>query len=63
MNFRESVYAELREVVGGLKKGRETDNERIVFISIGTEVEDSAVANLVYKRALEQKLGTTLKFL
>jgi len=60
---RESVYAELHEVVGGLKKGRETGNERIVFISIGMGVEDSAVANLVYKRALEQKLGTTLKFL
>lgn len=63
MNFRESVYIELHEVVGGLKKRRETDNERIVFISIGMGVEDSAVANLVYKRALEQKLGTTLKFL
>lgn len=52
---REDVYAEVAEVVSGVKKGREDNTEKILYISIGMGVEDAAVALLAYQRA--QKLG------
>lgn len=60
---KEKIHAELHEVVAGLKSGRESDSEKNVFITIGIGVADSAVANIVYKRALERKYGITLKLL
>lgn len=49
---REDVHAELSDVVSGLRPGRESDTEVIVFDSTGTALEDVAAASLVYERAL-----------
>jgi ornithine cyclodeaminase/alanine dehydrogenase-like protein (mu-crystallin family) len=54
---RDSVRAELAEIVGGTKLGRLTDNEIIVFDSTGTALEDVAAAALVYERALRTGVG------
>jgi len=52
--------AELGEVVTGRKPGRERPDERIFAVNLGLALEDMAVAPLVYKRALERKIGTWL---
>jgi ornithine cyclodeaminase/alanine dehydrogenase-like protein (mu-crystallin family) len=55
---RESVHAELGEVVAGRKPGRVRDDEVIVFDSTGTGLQDVAAAIAAYRRALERKAGT-----
>ena len=45
------IFAEIGEVVGGIRPGRESDDEITLFKSLGQAVEDIAAADLVYKRA------------
>jgi ornithine cyclodeaminase/alanine dehydrogenase-like protein (mu-crystallin family) len=50
------IFAELGEVIGGAKPGRESAAEITLFKSVGVAVEDVASAELVYRaaRAAEQ---------
>ncbi|MFH0850993.1 MAG: ornithine cyclodeaminase family protein [Candidatus Bathyarchaeota archaeon] len=43
------LYAELGEIVAGLKKGRHSQAERILAINIGLALEDVIVANHIYE--------------
>ena len=45
------LYAELGEVVAGLKPGRDSPDERILAINIGLALEDVIVADYVYRMA------------
>jgi ornithine cyclodeaminase/alanine dehydrogenase-like protein (mu-crystallin family) len=54
---RDAVYAELGEIVAGRKKGRERDDEIIVFDSTGTGLQDVAAAIAVYRRAVDARVG------
>lgn len=58
---RRNIYAELHEVVGGQKPGREKSDEKIVFISLGMGVEDLAAAMYAFRRAKELGLGTIIE--
>jgi len=58
---RKDVYAELAEIVSGKKSGRESDTEKILFISIGMGVEDAGAALHTYKRAKELGIGQNLE--
>ena len=49
-----TLYAELGEVVAGVKPGRETDSERILAINIGLALEDVIVADYIYKVAKDR---------
>ena len=51
---------ELAEVVGGEVKGRQSDDDVVLFKSLGIAAEDLAVAKLVLDRAQERGLGTAL---
>ncbi len=55
---RESIHAELAEVVSGQKRGRRSAEEITVFDSTGTALQDVAAAWLVYQRAVAEGLGT-----
>jgi alanine dehydrogenase len=57
---REKVYAELGQVVAGLKVGRASNDEVIVFDSTGTGLQDVAAAAIVYERAMRD--GTSQAF-
>src|SRR5712691_6079431 len=46
------VFAEIGEVVAGLKNGRESRDEITLFKSVGVAVEDIVAADLVYRRAV-----------
>ena len=59
---RGSVHAELGQVVAGLKLGRASDDEIIVFDSSGTALQDVAAAVAVYRRALEHGDSTRFSF-
>ncbi len=51
------VYAELWEVLSGLKAGRENGDEITVFDSVGFALEDFSILRLCYQLASEYRLG------
>jgi len=59
---REDVYAELSEVIAGRKRGREREDEVIIFDSTGMALQDVAAAAIVYDRALAAGRGTPFEF-
>lgn len=58
---KEDIYAELGEIVAGLKPGRERDDEITVFDSTGLAIQDVITADIVYKKALEAGAGTEVE--
>ncbi|MFQ3477063.1 ornithine cyclodeaminase family protein [Halonotius sp. F2-221B] len=56
------VHAELGDVVAGNASGRTSDDEITVFDSGGTAIETVAAAGMLYERAREQGLGSTIEF-
>jgi len=57
------AYAELGEVAAGLKAGRTSDAEITVADLTGLGVQDTAVANVVMRKAQELGVGRTLESL
>jgi len=53
-------YADLGELVGGQKPGRERVDERTMAMNLGLALDDMAVAPEVYRRARDRGLGTWL---
>ena len=53
-------YADLGELVAGLKPGRQSDNQRTLAINLGLAMDDMAVAPEIYRRATSLGLGTRL---
>ena len=45
-----TIFAEIGEVVSGVKPARQSNNEITLFKSLGTAVEDIAAADLVYRK-------------
>jgi ornithine cyclodeaminase len=56
----DDLYAEWPEIVAGNKPGRETPDERIVYIALGIWGEYAAVLPELYRRAREGGLGVEL---
>lgn len=54
----EHISGEIGEVVAGLKPGRESEQERILFWHKGFAVSDIVLGNLVYQKAVKQGVGT-----
>lgn len=52
------IYANLKEIIVGNKKGRENDKEFIYFNSVGLSFLDVALANWMYKKVEEKNLGS-----
>lgn len=53
-------YADLGEIVAGLKPGRENEKERTLAINLGLALDDMAVAPEIYRRAVEKGIGNWL---
>jgi len=53
-------YADLGAIVSGKKPGREKAEERTICINLGIALDDMATAILIYKKAVEQGIGTKL---
>jgi ornithine cyclodeaminase/alanine dehydrogenase len=54
------IYAELSEIVSGVKPGRESRDERIMSMNLGLAIEDMATAMLVYRKAQARDYGRKL---
>jgi alanine dehydrogenase len=54
---RESVHAELGEIVAGKKPGRRSRDEIVIFDSTGMALQDVAAAAAVYERARAESRG------
>ena len=54
------LYAEIGEVVAGLKSGRQDDRETIFDMNIGMGVVDVVVAKNVLEKAIKGNMGTKL---
>jgi len=59
---QKDVYAELPELLSGKKPGRQSDRERIFIRAIGLVNQDIALADWIYRRALESGVGTRLPY-
>jgi ornithine cyclodeaminase/alanine dehydrogenase len=53
-------YADLGEIAAGKKPGRENANERTICINLGLALDDMATAILIYRKAMENRIGTRL---
>ena len=58
----EHIYGEIGEVVAGLKPGRESQEERILFWHKGFAISDIMIGNLAYHKAREKGVGTVLPY-
>jgi alanine dehydrogenase len=57
---RDDVYAELGEIITGMKPGRTSEEEVIIFDSTGTALQDVAAAAVVSEGALRDGIGLRL---
>jgi ornithine cyclodeaminase/alanine dehydrogenase len=53
-------YADLGEIVAGVKPGREYQNEITIFKSNGLAIQDAATAKLIYDKAIEAGIGQNI---
>lgn len=58
---RNEIHAELGEIVAGLKPGRQSETETILFDSSGVALGDVVAAALVFERAVEIGQGTSIR--
>jgi len=56
----EHIYAELGEIILGLKPGRRNNDEMTLFKSVGNAAQDVAIARLVLQSAEENNIGTVI---
>jgi len=56
------LYAELPDLLAGKKPARQSEGERIFIRAIGLVNQDIALANYIYRSALERGVGTALPF-
>lgn len=59
---RADVYGELGEVIAGVKPGRTSSEEIIIFDSTGMALQDVVTAAAVYEKALSSGRGTLIDF-
>lgn len=53
-----NIHGEIGEILAGTKQGRTRADEITLYKSVGIAIQDVAAANLVYRKALEQQIGT-----
>jgi alanine dehydrogenase len=55
-----TIQSEIGEVLAGAKAGRKNPGDITLYKSVGIAVQDVAAADLVYRKALQQRVGTTV---
>ena len=60
---RENIWAEIGEVVAGLKPGRTSPDEITIFDSTGLAIQDAVTAELAYKKALAKGIGQFIEII
>lgn len=57
---KENIYGEIGEIVLGRKPSRTSPSEITVFVSTGVAIQDIAVAEIIYRKAVMQGFGTKI---
>jgi len=57
-----NIYGELGEVIAGIKPGRTSPDEIIIFDSTGMALQDVVTAAAVYEKAVSEGAGTMIDF-
>jgi alanine dehydrogenase len=52
------IHGEIGDILAGIRPARSGTDEITLYKSVGIAIQDVATANLVYHRALEQRIGT-----
>jgi len=60
---KENIWAEIGEIVAGLKPGRQRRDEITVFASTGLAVQDAVTAKIAYCKALDNEIGRFIKII
>ncbi len=55
------IYADLGEITAGMRAGRENASEKIICANLGLAMDDMATAIKIYKKAVENNIGTWLE--
>jgi len=58
--LQEERMAELWQIVGGQRKGRERSDQITLFKSVGTAVQDMSLSAAIYRKAKERGIGRDL---
>ena len=58
---KENIWAEIGEIVAGLKPGRQRQDEITIFTSTGLAVQDAVTAKIAYSKALNTKVGRFIR--
>jgi alanine dehydrogenase len=58
----ETLHAELGQIVAGVRPGRESPDERILFWHRGLAILDIAVGQLILRKAEQAEAGTMLRY-
>lgn len=58
----DEVYGELGEVIAGVKPGRTSSDEIIIFDSTGMALQDVITATIIYEKAIKNSVGTVMEF-
>jgi ornithine cyclodeaminase/alanine dehydrogenase len=59
---REDVHAELGEIIAGVRVGRTSSDEIIIFDSTGMGLQDVITATIIYDKAVKDGVGTVVEF-
>jgi ornithine cyclodeaminase/alanine dehydrogenase-like protein (mu-crystallin family) len=59
---QDDVYAEIGQIVAGLRPGRESAEETIVFWHRGFAISDIAIGSLAMRKARARNVGTTVVY-
>ena len=58
---KDHFYAELGEIIKGVKPGRENNSQITLFKSNGLAIQDAATAKLIYDKAIAAKIGINVE--
>lgn len=60
---QDDIYGDIGSIIAGKKKGRVGRNDITVFDSTGLAIQDTAVAHLIYKTAVQKKMGNAIQII
>lgn len=55
------IWCELKDILIGIRKGRENEEEITLWKSVGVGIADAAAAKLAYNKAQEKQIGLSIK--
>lgn len=55
------IWCELKDLVSGARRGRESEDEITLWKSVGVGVADAAAAKIAYQHALEEQIGLRIE--